>query len=70
MYCKNIYCCGFFHKFHIRNHLVWSTMINDYCKDGKQECVRRMMFNGGNFKMSDDLLPVGVHATKNLLSLF
>ena len=69
MYCQNIHCCGFFHKFHFRRHLIWRTMIIDYCKDGNQECVRRMMFTTGVFAMSENLLPVGVHATKTLLTL-
>lgn len=69
MYCKNIYCCGFFHKFHDRKHLIWKAMIVDYCKEGRQDCVRRMMFTEGDFAISDNLLPVGVHASRSLLSL-
>jgi hypothetical protein len=48
---------------------MWKNMITYYCKDGNQECVRRMMFTTGVFAMSENLLPVGVHATKTLLTL-
>ena len=69
MFCKNIYCCSFFHKYNTREHLVWKSMITDYCKNGKQECVRLMIMEKNGLYMSEDLLPIGFHATKPLLSL-
>jgi hypothetical protein len=69
MYCQNIHCCGFFHKFHDRNHHMWKNMITYYCRDGQQTCVRRLMFMDGDFAISDTFLPVGVHASSSLLSL-
>ena len=70
MHCKRIDRCGFYRKFKNRNHLMWKSIVLDYCVEGNQECVRLMMQNNGDNIISENLLPMGVHATKYHLSLY
>ena len=68
MDCEHVERCGFFRKFQSRKSLVWKAMVKQHCESGK-ECVRRLMINNGEAPPSDDLMPVGVHASKAFLSL-
>ena len=68
MECKYLNSCGFYRKFQDREHLFWKTMIMKYCKEG-EECTRRLMFDTEEVPVSDDLMPVGVHASRALASL-
>lgn len=68
MDCEHVASCGFFRKFQSRESLVWRAMVKKHCQQGG-ECVRRMMIDAGQMYLSDDLMPVGVHASKAFLSL-
>jgi hypothetical protein len=68
MDCQHVADCGFFRKFQGRESLVWKAMIRKHCQDG-EECARRLMFAAGQIPPSDDLMPVGVHASRAFLSL-
>ena len=68
MDCEHVDCCGFFRKFQSRKSPVWKTMIKRYC-EGDGLCARRIIFNAENAFPSDDLMPVGVHASKAFLSM-
>ncbi len=68
MDCEHVDCCGFFNKFQRRKSVVWKAMVKQHCEDGG-DCTRRIMFNDGKIPPSDDLMPVGVHASQAFLSL-
>jgi hypothetical protein len=68
MDCEHAKGCGFFNKFQGRESLVWKAMVRQHCEEGN-ECARRVMFDAGHTPPSDDLMPVGVHASKAFLSL-
>lgn len=68
MDCDHIENCGFFRKFKSRTSIVWKSMVKQHCEGG-DDCARRLMFNSGEIPSSDDLMPVGVHASKAFLSL-
>lgn len=68
MACQHGECCGFFHKFQSKKSPVWKAMIKRYC-EGDGLCVRRIIFNTEKTFPSDDLMPVGVYASKAFLSL-
>ena len=68
MDCEHTARCGFFRKFQGRESLVRRGMVKKHCQQG-EECARRMMFDAGYLPPSDDLMPVGVHASKAFLSL-
>jgi hypothetical protein len=68
MACAHVDSCGFFRKFQGRKSLVWKAMLKQYCEGG-DDCARRIMLDGGQAPLSDDLMPVGVHASKTFLSL-
>lgn len=68
MECEHVACCGFFIKFHGRISFIWKIMVKKHCEDG-EDCVRRIMFDAGYAPPSDDLMPVGVHASEAFLSL-
>lgn len=68
MICSYADACGFFFKFRTRESLVWKGMVKNYCMEGNI-CARRLIFDAGRVPESDDLMPVGVHASKAFLSL-
>lgn len=68
MDCEHVDSCGFFRKFQNRQSLIWQTMIQQHCVGG-DACARRVMINAGKAPPSDDLMPVGVHASKAFLLL-
>lgn len=68
MACDHTDSCGFFNKFHNRESLIWKAMVKQHCVDG-EDCTRRVMFNAGQTPPSDDLMPVGVHASRGFLSM-
>ena len=68
MACKHVNSCGFYRKFQGRESLVWKGMIKNYCDNG-DECALRVMFDAGQTPPSDDIMPVGTHASQAFLSL-
>jgi hypothetical protein len=68
MDCEHVDCCGFYRKFKSRKSPFWESMVNRYC-EGDSLCARRIIFNVKRVFPADDLMPVGVHASKAFLSL-
>ena len=68
MACEYTARCGFFRKFHDQESLLWKAMVRQHCQCG-EECARRIMYDSGLVPPSDDMMPVGVHASKALLAL-
>ena len=66
MDCEHVDRCGFFRKFKGRESIIWKAMVKKHCEEG-DDCSRRFMLNSGQKQPSDDLMPVGVHASKAFL---